>query len=72
VAHLEAGEPLIVPGDFNDGPGLDDYEGLFGGSSVEVVLGEGEALRLYDPHARSALGQKIGAIHSTSRFYHGP
>ena len=71
LAHLEAGEPLIVLGDFNDGPGLDEYEGLFGRSSVEVVLGEGEALRLYDPHARSALAQKIGAIHSTSRFYLG-
>lgn len=73
VTHLEAGDPLIVMGDFNDGPGLDEYEGLFGRSSVEVVLGEGEgedeALRLYDPHARSALGQKIGAVHSTSRFY---
>ncbi len=71
-AHLEAGEPLIVMGDFNDGPGLDEYEGLFGRSSVEVVLGEGQPLRLYDPHARSALGRKIGAIHSTSRFYLGP
>ncbi len=71
LAHLEAGNPLIVMGDFNDGPGLDEYEGLFGRSSVEVVLGEGEALRLYDPHARAALGQKIGAVHSTSRFYLG-
>ncbi len=71
AAHLEAGETLIVMGDLNDGPGLDEYEGLFGRSSVEVVLGEGQALQLYDPHARSALGQKIGAIHSTSRFYLG-
>ncbi|WP_113910520.1 endonuclease/exonuclease/phosphatase family protein [Roseovarius dicentrarchi] len=73
VDHLEAGDPLIVLGDFNDGPGLDEYEGLFGRSSVEVVLGEGEetALRLFDPHARAALGQKFGAIHSTSRFYLG-
>ncbi|HEY9039890.1 MAG TPA: endonuclease/exonuclease/phosphatase family protein [Roseovarius sp.] len=69
VAHLEAGEPLIVLGDFNDGPGLDEYEGLFGRSSVEVVMGDGEALRLHDPHARSALGARIGAIHSTSRFF---
>ncbi|PVA11902.1 endonuclease [Pelagivirga sediminicola] len=71
LAHLEAGDALIVMGDFNDGPGLDEYEGLFGRSSVEVVLGECEALRLFDPHARSALGQKIGAMHSTSRFYLG-
>jgi len=71
AAHLEAGAPLIVMGDFNDGPGLDEYEGLFGRSSVEVVLGEGRELQLYDPHARSALGQKIGAVHSTSRFFLG-
>lgn len=67
--HLKAGESLIVMGDLNDGPGLDEYEGLFGRSSVEVVLGEGQAMQLYDPHARSALGQKIGALYSTSRFY---
>ena len=71
AVHLEAGETLIVMGDLNDGPGLDEYEGLFGRSSVEVVLGEGQELQLYDPHARSALGQKIGALHSTSRFYLG-
>ena len=28
--HLAAGEDLIVLGDFNDGPGLDEYEKLFG------------------------------------------
>ena len=28
--HLDAGEDLIVLGDFNDGPGLDEYERLFG------------------------------------------
>ena len=27
------------------------------------------ALSLYDPHARAALTQRIGAGHSTSRFY---
>ncbi|MEM6480174.1 MAG: endonuclease, partial [Pseudomonadota bacterium] len=41
-ARLEAGEALIVAGDFNDGPGLDEYEKLFGRSSVEIVLGQGE------------------------------
>ncbi|MCO4842872.1 MAG: endonuclease [Yoonia sp.] len=66
--HLAAGEDLIVLGDFNDGPGLDEYEKLFGRSGVEIVLGEGDALRLFDPHARIALGQRIGAMPSTSRF----
>ena len=32
--HLDAGDPLIVLGDFNDGPGLDEYEKLFGRSSM--------------------------------------
>ncbi len=68
--HLAAGDDLIVMGDFNDGPGLDDYEKLFGRSSIEIVLGEGEvaALRLIDPHARMALTQRVGASPTTSRF----
>ena len=66
--HLAAGHDLMVMGDFNDGPGLDEYEKLFGRSSIEVVLGEGDAARLFDPHARIALGRRIGAMPSTSRF----
>lgn len=70
-AHLEMGQALIVLGDLNDGPGLDEYEKLFGRSSVEILLGEGEsaAHQLHDPHARRLLGQKTGAIQTTSRFY---
>ena len=70
-AHLEAGEPLIVMGDLNDGPGLDEYEHLFGRSSVEIILGEGAegAIPLYDPHAKRALNRRIGAINTTARFY---
>ncbi len=67
-AHLQAGDDLIVLGDFNDGPGLDEYEKLFGRSGVEIVLGEADALRMFDPHARIALGRRIGAMPSTSRF----
>ncbi|WP_370634971.1 endonuclease/exonuclease/phosphatase family protein [Cognatishimia sp. MH4019] len=66
--HLEAGDPLIVLGDFNDGPGLDEYEKLFGRSSVEIVLGEGDTA-LFDPHARAALTQRIGAVPTSSRFF---
>ncbi|MCZ4351082.1 endonuclease [Roseovarius aestuarii] len=68
-AHLAAGDSLIVMGDLNDGPGLDKFEHLFGRSSVEIVLGEGEEARLFDPHAQHALGRKFGTMHSTSRFY---
>lgn len=70
--HLDAGDPLIVLGDFNDGPGLDEYEALFGRSGLEIVLGmdgPGE-VRLVDPHARRALtGGKLSAHDTTARFY---
>lgn len=70
-AHLKAGDPLIVLGDMNDGPGLDEYEHLFGRSSVEIIMGQGDdaAMRLYDPHARQAMQRRIGARYTTSRFY---
>ena len=65
---LAAGDEVIVLGDLNDGPGLDEYEHLFGRSSVEIVLGEGEAA-LYDPHAARALVRRLGAQPTTARFY---
>lgn len=68
--HLNDGSSLIVLGDLNDGPGLDEYEHLFGRSSVEIVLGEpGSDLSLYDPHARRALQRRLGANPTTARFY---
>ncbi len=66
--HLTAGDDLIVLGDFNDGPGLDEYEKLFGRSGVEIVLGEGDGTQLFDPHARMALGRRLGAMPVTARF----
>lgn len=70
--HLQAGESVIVMGDLNDGPGLDEYEHLFGRSSVEIVLGEGagdEAMRLHDPHATQALCNRLGPQPTTARFF---
>lgn len=69
--HLEAGDSLILMGDLNDGPGLDEYEHLFGRSSVEIVLGEDDGPQLYDPHAATALQSRIGAQPTTARFYLG-
>jgi endonuclease/exonuclease/phosphatase family metal-dependent hydrolase len=66
--HLAAGDDLIVLGDFNDGPGLDEYEKLFGRSGVEIVLGENGETRLFDPHAQMALSRRIGAAPATARF----
>lgn len=68
-AHLAARDPLIVLGDFNDGPGLDEYEQLFGRSGVEIVLGGETGIHLHDPHARMALTRRVGAMPVTARFY---
>lgn len=70
--HLDRREPVMVLGDFNDGPGLDEYEKLFGRSGVEIVLGTDEELgarRLFDPHAQAALQGLICAQPSSARFF---
>ena len=68
--HLDAGDPLIVLGDFNDGPGLDEYERLFGRSGVEIVIGGDEELQLYDPHAETLLHRRMGGVSPASaRFW---
>lgn len=64
--------PLIVMGDFNDGPGLDRYERLFGRSGIEIVMGIGgpAALQLHDPHAHLCLSKaRSDARPSTARFW---
>lgn len=69
--HLARGESLIVLGDFNDGPGLDEFEHLFGRSGVEIVMGldSGEKVLLHDPHARRAMSGKLAAQPASARFY---
>ena len=73
-AHLKAHDPLIVLGDFNDGPGIDEYEKLFGKSGVEVVMGSDAPpdLRLTDPNADMALSRPLGASPTSARFYLAP
>ncbi len=66
--QLAEGDDVIVLGDFNDGPGLDEYEKLFGRSGVEIVLGEGKDERLFDPHAHMVLSRRFGAMPATARF----
>jgi hypothetical protein len=72
--HLATGDRLIVTGDFNDGPGIDEFEKLFGHSGVEIVLGTtpDPALRLTDPHADMALQSKVGLSPTTARFFLAP
>lgn len=67
--HLAAGDSLVVLGDFNDGPGLDEFEELFGRSGIEVVLGEKGKACLYDPHARMAFTRRPVAMPTSARFY---
>lgn len=64
--RLAEGRRLIVAGDFNDGPGLDRFEALFGRSGVEIVLGDGAAA-LHDPHA--VIPRMGVAMPSTARFW---
>lgn len=69
--HLKAQDSLIVMGDLNDGPGLDEYEKLFGRSGVEELLGweEPPDLQLFDPHAYVVFSKRLAAAPTTARFY---
>ncbi len=69
--HIDVGENLIVLGDFNDGPGLDQYEAVYGISSVEIVVGDKNQpdKQLSDPHANAALLPFLMPVSTTSRFY---
>jgi len=67
-AHLAAGDPLVILGDFNDGPGVNGYEALFARSGVEIVLGTGESA-MAEPHAAIMLDPRQAWSLSTARFY---
>lgn len=66
--HLAAGDDVIVLGDFNDGPGLDRFEKLFGRSGVEIVLGADTDTPLHDPHAQRPLRPGTAQV-ATARFF---
>ena len=67
--HLDFGDALVVLGDFNDGPGLDEYEKLFGRSSIEIVMGAEGDIPLFDPHAAALIGLRPGPLHASARFW---
>ncbi|MCA0919215.1 endonuclease/exonuclease/phosphatase family protein [Pseudooceanicola nanhaiensis] len=69
AAHLAEGTPLMLMGDLNDGPGLDEFEHLFGRSSVEILMGSVEELQIYDPNARRALSSRLNAPPTSARFW---
>ncbi len=66
---LAAGEDVILLGDLNDGPGLDEFEDLFGRSSVEILMGNNGGAQMHDPHARMALRHRLAAQPTTARFH---
>ena len=68
---LATGQDVIALGDLNDGPGLDEFEELFGRSSLEIIQGNGGA-ELYDPHAAQILQSPVNARPSTARFFIAP
>ncbi len=66
---IDSGQTVVVLGDFNDGPGLDEYEHLFGRSSIEIIMGEDlePHRQLYDPNANAILSNvSQEKIHSAS------
>jgi hypothetical protein len=69
--HLARKDSVIVLGDFNDGPGLDEYEKLFGRSGLDIVVGEQAPpeRRLRDPHTRIRRTQGSEAAPASARFY---
>lgn len=71
--HLDAGDPLIVMGDFNDGPAVNGYESLFGRSGVEIVMGDKKdpGRCMVEPNASIMLDPHQAWAISTARFYVG-
>ena len=68
--HLAAGDDIIALGDFNDGPGQDKYERVFGRSGVEIVMGDVDRpdMLLVNPYTRRRT-TPYGERPSTARFY---
>lgn len=69
--HLDNDEHVIVLGDFNDGPGIDRYERLFGRSGVEVAMGDVSKpdRLLRNPYVKARLHPDLGWRPATARFY---
>jgi endonuclease/exonuclease/phosphatase family metal-dependent hydrolase len=61
--------PCVVMGDVNDGPGFDFYEGRFGRSAVEVIMGDIFAPdRILRNHLGAPKWGRFGWEPSTARF----
>lgn len=66
---LDDDRPVVVLGDINDGPGFDFYEGRFGRSAVEIVMGDlFEPDRILRNHVGAPKWGDYGWEPSTARF----
>lgn len=70
---LAQNHSLLVMGDFNDGPGQDEYERKFLYSSIEVVTGQYDPTKrpLFDPNALQTARIWGGQAPKSSRFWLG-
>ena len=69
--HLDRNDPVVVLGDFNDGPGIDQYERLFGRSGVELVMGPAgnPARQLRNPFVSERIRPGFGPRPASARFF---
>lgn len=66
---LDKGHQVVVMGDINDGPGMDEYEMRYGRSGVEILMGSiFEPDRLLRNHAGKPVWGAMGWKPSTVRF----
>ena len=66
---LDKGHHVVVMGDINDGPGMDEYELRYGRSGVELIMGSiFEPDRLLRNHAGHPKWGRFGWSPSTVRF----
>ncbi|MFC1652176.1 endonuclease [Planctomycetota bacterium] len=66
---LDKGHAVVVMGDINDGPGMDEYEMRYGRSGVEVLMGNlFEPERILQNHAGQPKWGRYGWSPSSVRF----
>ena len=66
---LENNHSVVVMGDINDGPGMDQYEFQFGRSAVEIIMGDiFQPDRLLQSHTGRPKWKAGGWVPSSTRF----
>jgi endonuclease/exonuclease/phosphatase family metal-dependent hydrolase len=66
---LDDGQSVVVMGDVNDGPGMDNFEFRFGRSAVEIIMGSlFQPSRVLANHAGQPRFGRFGWEPSSARF----